>query len=53
MRDESRIGNHPSRRQVLGGDSMMLFYVAEAGSEGKNAFREGRKPDFSKFSKRP
>ncbi len=39
--------------QVLAGDSTMLFYMTEEGSEGKNAFLEGRKPDFSKFPRRP
>ena len=31
----------------------MLFYMTEEGSEGKNAFLEGRKPDFGKFPRRP
>ena len=38
--------------QVLAGDATMLFYMTEEGSEGKNAFLEGRKPDFSKFPRR-
>ena len=33
--------------QVLAGDATMLFYMTEEGSEGKNAFLEKRKPDFS------
>lgn len=39
--------------QVLAGDATMLFYMTEEGSEGKNAFIEKRKPDFSKFPRRP
>jgi naphthoate synthase len=39
--------------QVLAGDATMLFYMTEEGSEGKNAFLEGREPDFSKFPRRP
>lgn len=39
--------------QVLAGDATMLFYMTEEGSEGKRAFLEKRKPDFSKFPRRP
>lgn len=39
--------------QVLAGDATMLYYMTEEGSEGKNAFLEGRAPDFSKFPRRP
>ena len=39
--------------QVLAGDATMLFYMTEEGSEGKNAVIETRKPDFSKFPRRP
>ena len=35
--------------QVLAGDATMLFYMTEEGSEGKNAFLEGRKPDFQQI----
>ncbi len=38
--------------QVLAGDATMLFYMTEEGSEGKNAFLEGRAPDFSQFPRR-
>ncbi len=30
-----------------------LFYMTEEAQEGRNAFVEKRKPDFSKFPKRP
>ncbi len=39
--------------QELAGNATMLFYMTEEGQEGKNAFLEKRKPDFSKFPYRP
>jgi naphthoate synthase len=39
--------------QELAGNTTMLFYMTEEGQEGKNAFNEKRKPDFSKFPRRP
>jgi naphthoate synthase len=39
--------------QQLAGDATMLFYMSEEGQEGRNAFVQHRKPDFSKFPKRP
>jgi len=39
--------------QVLAGDSTMLYYMSEEGSEGKNAFLEKRQPDFRKYPWRP
>jgi len=39
--------------QQLAGDATMLFYMSEEGQEGRNAFLEKRKPDFSKFPRRP
>ena len=38
--------------QELAGNATMLFYMTEEGQEGRNAFVEKRKPDFSKFPKR-
>jgi len=35
--------------QELAGNATMLYYMTEEGKEGKNAFLEKRKPDFSKF----
>lgn len=35
--------------QELAGNATMLFYMSEEGQEGRNAFLEKRKPDFSKF----
>ncbi len=35
--------------QELAGNTTMLYYMSEEGQEGKNAFNEKRKPDFSKF----
>ncbi len=39
--------------QELAGNATMLFYMTEEGQEGRNAFLEKRKPDFSKFPRRP
>jgi naphthoate synthase len=39
--------------QQLAGDATMLYYMSEEGREGRDAFVEHRKPDFSKFPKRP
>ena len=39
--------------QQLAGDATRLFYMTDEGSEGKNAFLEKRKPDFSKFPRLP
>lgn len=37
--------------QELAGNATMLFYMTEEGQEGRNAFVEKRKPDFSKFTR--
>jgi naphthoate synthase len=39
--------------QELAGNATMLFYMTEEGQEGRNAFVAKRRPDFSKFPKRP
>jgi len=39
--------------QELAGNTTMLFYMSEEGQEGRNAFVEKRKPDFSKFRRHP
>ena len=39
--------------QQLAGDATMLFYMTEEGQEGRNAYVERRKPDFSRFPRRP
>ncbi len=39
--------------QELAGNATLLFYQTEEGQEGRNAFNEKRKPDFSKFPYRP
>ncbi len=39
--------------QQLSHDATLLFYMSEEGQEGRNAYQEGRDPDFNKFPKRP
>lgn len=39
--------------QELAGNATMLYYMTQESQEGRNAFLEKRKPDFSKFPKRP
>ena len=39
--------------QELAGNATMMFYMSEEGQEGRNAYLERRKPDFSKFTRYP
>jgi naphthoate synthase len=39
--------------QQLAHDTNLLFYGSEEAQEGRNAYREKRRPDFDKFPKRP
>jgi naphthoate synthase len=39
--------------QQLSHDATLLFYMTEEGQEGRNAYQQGRSPDFSKYPKRP
>jgi len=39
--------------QELAGNATLLYYLSEEAKEGKNAFIEKRKPDFSKYPKFP
>ncbi len=39
--------------QELAGNSTLLYYMSEEAQEGKNAYVEKRKPDFSKFPRVP
>lgn len=39
--------------QELAGNATLLYYMTEEGQEGRNAFVEKRRPDFSQFPRRP
>ena len=38
--------------QQLAHDANLLFYASEEAQEGRDAYRDKRKPDFSRFPKR-
>jgi naphthoate synthase len=37
----------------MGGNSTLIFYGTEEANEGKIAYMQRRRPDFSKFNRRP
>ncbi|WP_184548705.1 1,4-dihydroxy-2-naphthoyl-CoA synthase [Streptosporangium becharense] len=39
--------------QQFAGDATLLYYMSEEAQEGRDAFKEKRAPDFSKFPRRP
>ncbi len=39
--------------QELAGNATMLFYMTPEGQEGRNAFNEKRRPDFTRFPRNP
>jgi naphthoate synthase len=39
--------------QQLAGDATLLYYMTEEAQEGRKAYVEKRKPDFSTFPRRP
>jgi len=39
--------------QQFAGDATMLFYMSEEAQEGRDAFKEKRRPEFDKFPRRP
>jgi naphthoate synthase len=39
--------------QQLAGDATLLYYMSDEAQEGRDAYVEKRKPDFSRFPRRP
>jgi len=39
--------------QQLAGDATLLYYLSEEAQEGRDAYVQKRKPDFSRFPRRP
>jgi len=39
--------------QQFAGDATLLYYMSEEAQEGRDAFRDKRRPDFARFPKRP
>jgi naphthoate synthase len=39
--------------QQLAGDATLLFYMTPEAQEGRNAYQQKRRPDFSRFPRRP
>ncbi len=39
--------------QELAGNATLLYYMTDEAQEGRNAYVEKRKPDFTKFPRRP
>jgi naphthoate synthase len=39
--------------QQLSHDATLLFYMTEEGQEGRESYKERRRPDFSKYPRRP
>ena len=39
--------------ESIAGNATLLYYMTEEAQEGKNAFLEKRKPDFTQFKRLP
>ena len=39
--------------QQFAGDATLLYYMSEEAQEGRDAYKEKRKPDFARFPRRP
>jgi naphthoate synthase len=49
----TRTGATAAGVQQLAHDANLLFYASDEAREGRDAYREKRRPDFAKFPKRP
>jgi naphthoate synthase len=39
--------------QQLAGDATLLFYMTEEAQEGRDAYKNKRRPEFERFPRRP
>jgi len=39
--------------QQFAGDATLLYYMSEEAQEGRDSFKQKRKPDFARFPRRP
>lgn len=51
VQSENDMVSFPLLLQELGGNATLIFYGTEEGNEGKTAYVERRRPDFSKIGR--
>ena len=52
-RDDPLVAASDREWDALAGDATLLFYLTEEAREGRDAFVEKRRPDFSRFPRLP